>query len=97
MMTMLNMIKYRHILFGLLDGNVNAQQPMPYQSQDKTLGSVNCANSLCHGSTVPWAESNVLQNEYTTRVSDRHTQTYNVLFNETSKRIAKNMGLKTCA
>lgn len=96
MMTMLNMIKCIAIFgFACFLGSANAQQPMPYQSQDKTLGSVNCANSLCHGSTVPWAESNVLQNEYTTWVRlDRHTQTYNVLFNDTSKRIAKNMGLK---
>lgn len=96
MMTMLNMIKCIAIFgFACFWGSANAQQPMPYQSQDKTLGSVNCANSLCHGSTVPWAESNVLQNEYTTWVRlDRHTQTYNVLFNDTSKRIAKNMGLK---
>lgn len=73
----------------------NAWSAMPYQSKDKTLGTVNCANSLCHGSTVPWSESNVLQNEYTTWVRlDKHTQTYDVLLNDESKRIAKNLGLE---
>lgn len=96
MMTMLKIVNTLAALtMAWCMGTANAESTMPYQSQDKTLGSVNCANSLCHGSTVPWAESNVLQNEYTTWVRlDRHTQTYNVLFNETSKRIAKNMGLK---
>lgn len=73
----------------------SAWSAMPYQSKDKTLGTVNCANSLCHGSTVPWSESNVLQNEYTTWVRlDKHTQTYDVLLNDESKRIAKNLGLE---
>ncbi len=80
-------------VFGI--ANLNAWAVMPYQSTDKTLGTVNCANSLCHGSTVPWTASNVLQNEYTTWVRlDKHTQTYDVLLNDTSKRIAKNLGLE---
>ncbi len=78
-----------------LISSMAAAATMPYQSHDKTLGTVNCTNSLCHGSTVPWEESNVLQNEYTTWVRlDKHTQTYNVLLNEDSKTIAKNLGLK---
>lgn len=72
-----------------------AHAVMPNLSHDKTLGSVNCANSFCHGSTVPWNESNVLQNEYTTwERLDKHTQTYQVLLNNQSKLIAKNLGLK---
>jgi len=68
--------------------------PMPNMSHDMTVGSVNCANSLCHGSVTPWKGSHVLQNEYTTWLRlDKHTQTYKVLLNDQSKRIAKNLGL----
>jgi hypothetical protein len=72
-----------------------AQHPrLPYQSKDKSIGVVNCANSLCHGSVQPFKDSNVLQNEYVTwsRV-DKHARSYKVLFNEQSVRIARNLGL----
>jgi hypothetical protein len=59
------------------------------------LGSTSCASSGCHGSTQPLNATKVLQNEYYTWLnSDRHAQAYNVLFNERSARIAKNMRLK---
>ena len=69
-------------------------QPLPYQSQHQTLGTVTCASSLCHGSVKLWKDSNVLQNEYLTwsRI-DKHARAYNVLLNERSQRIAKNLGL----
>lgn len=92
------MIKYIFCIVCCLASSLaylNAWAVMPYQSADKTLGTVNCANSLCHGSIVPWTASNVLQNEYTTWVRlDKHTQTYNVLLNDASKRIAKNLRLE---
>lgn len=71
-----------------------APAPLPYQGTDKSMGVVNCANSLCHGSVQPIRESNVLQTEYVTwsRV-DRHARAYKVLFNEQSQRIARNLGL----
>ncbi|NBR98779.1 MAG: hypothetical protein EBT54_06355, partial [Betaproteobacteria bacterium] len=56
--------------------------------------TTNCASSTCHGSITPWDGSHVLQNEYTTWVRmDKHTRAYQVLLNDTSKRIAKNLGL----
>ncbi|MGZ5082392.1 MAG: multiheme c-type cytochrome [Usitatibacter sp.] len=60
------------------------------------LGVVNCASSLCHGSASPWKDSNILQNEYITwSRADKHaTRAYASLFNERSRRIAKNLGLK---
>ncbi len=69
--------------------------PLPYRSGARTLGTVNCANSLCHGSITRWKDSNVLQNEYVTwsRV-DKHARAYTILLNERSQRIAKNLGLK---
>ncbi len=68
--------------------------PLPYKSADKSMGVVNCANSLCHGSVEAIKESNVLQTEYVTwsRV-DKHARSYKVLFNEQSLRIARNLGL----
>ena len=73
-----------------------APHPLPYQSKDKNLGVVNCANSLCHGSVSPWKDSNILQNEYVTwsRVDKHATRAYHVLLTERSQRIAKNLGFK---
>ncbi|MGA2550341.1 MAG: multiheme c-type cytochrome [Burkholderiaceae bacterium] len=68
--------------------------PLPYQSKDKTLGTVNCANSTCHGSISEFHDSKVLQTEYVTWSRlDKHTRTYQVLLNAQSRRIAKNLGL----
>jgi hypothetical protein len=67
---------------------------LPYRSTDASMGVVNCANSLCHGSVKPIADSNVLQTEYVTwsRV-DKHARAYNVLASEQSLRIARNLGI----
>src|SRR5262252_2455007 len=67
---------------------------LPYHSADKSVGVVNCANSLCHGSVEPIKDSNVLQTEYVTwsRV-DKHARSYRALFNDQSLRIARNLGL----
>jgi hypothetical protein len=79
-------------------GQPSAHPPLPYQVRDKSMGVVNCANSLCHGSVQPWKDANVLQNEYVTwsRV-DKHARAYKVLFNEQSARIARNLGLGNAA
>jgi Cytochrome c554 and c-prime len=59
------------------------------------IGVAQCANSGCHGSTLPLKETRVLQNEYYTWLdADRHAKAYAVLFNNLSARIAKNMRLK---
>jgi len=69
-------------------------QTLPYQSKHKTEGAATCASSLCHASINPWAGSNVLQNEYITWSRlDKHAKAYNVLYNDKSKKIAKNLGL----
>ncbi|MEK6373048.1 MAG: multiheme c-type cytochrome [Acidobacteriota bacterium] len=58
-------------------------------------GVASCANSGCHGSTLPLQSSRVLQNEYYTWLnSDRHARAYNILFNALSVRIVRNMHLK---
>jgi hypothetical protein len=91
----------RGILFGLGLGlslgvfGLAQAQVMPHQSKHKSLGTVNCASSTCHGSIEERSSTPVLQNEYTTWLrQDPHTQAYRILLNEDSKRIAKNLGLK---
>ena len=71
-------------------------QPLPYETKAANVGVVNCANSLCHGSASSWKDSNILQNEYITwsRVDKHATRAYQVLFEERSRRIARNLGLK---
>jgi len=67
---------------------------LPYQSAEKSVGVVNCASSLCHGSVRPFKDSNILQTEYVTwsRV-DKHARAFQVLGNELSQRIARNLGI----
>jgi hypothetical protein len=69
-------------------------QVLPDRSRDKTLGMVNCASSLCHGSIASWNGSPVNQNEYVvwSRL-DKHARAYNLLLNEKSRRIAANLAL----
>ena len=71
-----------------------ASQTLPDKSRDKTLGVVNCASSLCHGSIGAWNGSPVSQNEYViwSRL-DKHARAYNLLLNEKSRRIAANLAL----
>lgn len=60
----------------------------------KHLGAASCATSTCHGSTVPFVESNVLQNEFRTwNELDPHARAYQTLLTPESKRIARNLGL----
>src|SRR4029450_1923213 len=72
----------------------NVRLALPYHAGDKSVGVVNCANSLCQGWVQPIKDSNVLQTEYVTwsRV-DKHARSYRALFNEQSLRIARNLGL----
>ena len=76
-----------------------ALMPLGARAQDATkairLGVTTCAGSTCHGSVQPWAKSTVLQNEYLTwQRKDRHAKAYEMLLNEQSKRIARNLGLE---
>lgn len=70
-------------------------QPAADSQPGRYVGVASCANAGCHGSTQPLNTTAVLQNEYYTWLNnDRHAGAYNVLFNERSARIAKNMRLK---
>jgi hypothetical protein len=77
----------------------SSAQALPYETKAMNLGVVNCASSLCHGSPSQWKDSNILQNEYITwsRVDKHATRAYQVLFEERSERIVRNLGLKQTA
>ena len=67
----------------------------PTGQPGRYVGVATCVNSGCHGSTEPLKETRVLQNEYYTWLNrDRHAQAYNILFNERSARIVRNMRLR---
>ncbi len=60
----------------------------------KHLGVESCATSTCHGSTVAFADSNVLQNEFRTwNEQDPHARAYKTLLSDESLKIARNLGL----
>lgn len=77
-----------------------AAQPVPAVPPEPSvpgryIGVASCVNSGCHGSTEPMETTNVLQNEYYTWLNnDRHAGAFNILFNQQSARIAKNMRLR---
>ncbi len=73
-----------------------AQPLLPQFADDLHLGVASCAGSTCHGSLETWKDSPVLQNEYNiwTR-KDKHAKAYEVLSNDQSKRMARNLGLES--
>ncbi len=76
--------------------NPSFSQMIPSQDGEIHLGVASCAGSTCHGALAPLPGSNVLQNEYITwQEKDKHSRAYKVLLNDRSKRIAKNLGLKS--
>jgi hypothetical protein len=71
-----------------------SEKPLAKQASAKHLGVTTCASSTCHGSTVPFTESNVLQNEFRTwNELDPHARAYKTLLTPESKKIARNLGL----
>jgi Cytochrome c554 and c-prime len=78
----------------VVSGGAAAGPVLPYRSADQTVGVVNCASGLCHGSVHPYKEINVLQTEYVTwsRV-DKHARAYLILANTQSRRIAQSLGI----
>ena len=72
-----------------------AQAPLPIVDKDFHMGVASCAGSTCHGAVQPWQGSRVLQNEFITwQRDDKHAKAYQVLLNDRSKRIARNLGLE---
>ena len=64
----------------------NRSLSMAYQ------GSGSCSAVACHGAIAPLAGSTVRRNEHTTWISDdRHSRAFQILFDNRSKRIARNL------
>ncbi len=64
------------------------------RSPSEFRGAGSCSATACHGGIVPSerSRSQVLRNEHTTWISDdKHSRAYQVLFNDRSARIAKNL------
>ena len=69
---------------------------IPQYAEKMHMGVATCASGVCHGSIRPRSATNVLQNEFVTWSRlDPHSNAYNLLFNEDSKRIARNLGLSS--
>jgi len=75
--------------------NVNAEALSKSQKGvDMHLGVVTCAGNTCHGANAPLKDSKVQQNEFIIwHREDKHAKAYTVLFNDASKRIARNLGI----
>lgn len=79
---------------GVFFGTALAATPLPPQSPHKTLGVATCASSLCHGSVQPWSDGKIRQDEYVLwSRNDPHARSYEKLFNDKSKEIARKLGL----
>ncbi|MDR3418046.1 MAG: multiheme c-type cytochrome [Nevskia sp.] len=64
----------------------------------KHLGVASCAGSTCHGSTRPFTDSRIRQDEYFTwQRKDAHTRAYDTLLSERSQEIAHKLALKDAA
>jgi hypothetical protein len=84
------------LAMAMLSMNVFASPPLPQSGEDMHLGVATCAGSTCHGAIEPFTNSPVLQNEFISwQRKDSHSEAYNVLLNEQSRRIAQNLGLKS--
>jgi hypothetical protein len=69
---------------------------LPQDDVDKHLGVASCASSVCHGKGKPVDDENVMLNEYRTwSTEDRHARAYKTLLSKESKRIARNLGIKS--
>lgn len=58
------------------------------------LGVASCANSVCHGASQPFRDSNVQQNEFAIwQEFDPHARAYQTLTNKASQDIARKLGI----
>lgn len=73
----------------MMNLEIHAQPTLPQLASDMHLGNVTCGNSNCHAATQAWANSAVLQNEYTFfMANDPHAKSYKTLEGKKAKDIA---------
>lgn len=89
--------RFSGLLSVFVAGAALAQSPtLPHRADDKHLGVASCASSVCHGSSQVFQGSNVRQDEFAVwQQVDRHAEAFQVLYNDESKRIARNLGLES--
>ncbi len=60
----------------------------------KHLGVANCSNSVCHGASQPFRDSDVMQNEFAIwQEFDPHAKSYQALAKPAAQQIARKLGL----
>jgi hypothetical protein len=74
--------------------------PNPHEDRSPTAavsrfnGSASCSGRACHGNLEPAADDGIARNEHTIwQTRDRHAEAYQVLMNEQSQRMVRNLGL----
>ena len=68
---------------------------VPQYAPATHLGVASCASGTCHGAATPADSGNVLLNEAVTWLEqDKHARAYTLLFDEPSRKIARNLGLE---
>ena len=72
------------------------ETPLPFLSKQLHVGVATCAGSNCHGSSQPFDDSTVQQNEYFSwQRKDAHSNAYKLLLSPAGRRIADNLGIKS--
>lgn len=60
----------------------------------KHMGVASCSNSVCHGASQPFRDSNVLQNEFAVwQEFDPHAKAWQTLGSQASRDIARKLGI----
>ncbi len=78
----------------LFAAGANAQTAVEAIAAHKHMGVASCSNSVCHGASQPFRDSDVMQNEFALwQEFDPHAKAYHVLEQPRSKAIAQKLGL----
>jgi len=85
-------------LFGMLlllsTATVSAETAVEAIAAHKHMGVATCSNSVCHGASQPFRDSNVMQNEFAIwQEFDPHAKTYATLSKPEAKAITAKLGL----
>ncbi|MGH8041640.1 MAG: multiheme c-type cytochrome [Rudaea sp.] len=78
----------------LVAGGAQAQTAVDAIAAHKHMGVASCSNSVCHGATQPFRDSDIAQNEFAIwQEFDPHAKAYQVLQQPRSQSIAQKLGL----
>jgi len=88
----------RQLLVRSVTALLLALTAMAVAADEKHLGVASCAGSTCHGSTRPFADSRIHQDEYFIwQRKDAHARAYDTLLSSRSQAIAHKLGLADAA